>query len=345
MKARLRGIAPWFALLLGVLTAATIILRMTTSNAETTALETSLFSILQFLFSIGFAWVLAQIVSRNEFIRSQRNFAVAAYRRIKEIEKGIERLLSRANYQMKVISNQETLRELEVILALASGIQESIKSSIADWGDVIGEEIGTLQKIEEIETEREDLFSAPHLLEPSAQIRIREQTETILERLDANQETLNRLVLSLPRSLQLQVSSFRAESPLRGRDIDSQVQMLVRKKEEKGYIELSGFWDPSFERDVHEFSVGDRLLVGVYTVGARTNALIAKDDSGSSVGVITNSLGLGLNYEKFTAVIIEYVGKRNFYVEITEMKDLKAPPHDRLYFKAKIVDYALRDTT
>ncbi len=246
---------------------------------------------------------------------------------------------------MKVISNQETFRELEVILALASGIQESIKSSIADWGDVIGEEIGTVQKIEEIETEQEDLFSAPNLLKSSAQIRMKEQTETILERLDTNQKTLNRLVLSLPRSLQLQVSSFREESPLRGRDIDSQVQMLVKKKEEKGYIELSGFWDPSFERDVHKFSVGDRLLVGVYTVGTRTNALIAKDDSGSSVGVITNSLGLGLNYEKFTAVIIEYVGKRNFYVEITKMEDLKAPPHDRHYFKAKIVDYALRDTT
>ena len=343
MKATLRGITPWFAVLLAVLTAATIILRMTTSNAETTVLETSLFSILQFLFSIGFAWVLAQIVSRNEFIRSQRNFAVAAYRRIKEIESGNDRILSRTNYQRKTISNQEALRELEVIRAIASGIQQSIKSSVADWGDVIGEEIETVEKIEEIATKQDRLFSTPSLLEPSGQIRPREQTGTILERLNETEKTLSILVSSLPHSLQLQLSPFREESGLREGDIESQVQILAKQKEEKGYIELSGFWDPSFERDIREFSVGNRLLVGVYTVGRRTDALIAKDDCGSSVGVITNSLDL--NYEEFTAVIIEYVGKRYFHVEITEIPEQKREAFDRHYFGAKIVDYALRDTT
>ena len=148
MKTRPTGVAPWFAVALALLTAATIILRISTCNAETTKLETTLFSILQFLFSIGFAYVLAQIVPRDQFMKSQRRFAVAAYRRIKEIDRGVEHLLSRTRYQMKVVS-KETLRELEVIRAIAAGICESIKSSVADWGDVIREEIETLEKIEE----------------------------------------------------------------------------------------------------------------------------------------------------------------------------------------------------
>lgn len=132
------------------------------------------------------------------------------------------------------------------------------------------------------------------------------------------------------------------ESTAREEGINSQVQILAKEKAEKGYIELGGFWDSSFERDIRQFSVGDRLLINVDDVRARTGALIAKDESGKSVGVITNFLAL--NYSEFVTAIIRHVGKSKFHIKITEIEKNKSS-EGRHYFKAKIVDYAFTDTT
>jgi hypothetical protein len=44
-----------------------------------------------------------------------------------------------------------TDHELDVITEIGIGIRESIRSSISDWADIIGDEIETVEKIQMIE--------------------------------------------------------------------------------------------------------------------------------------------------------------------------------------------------
>ena len=58
---------------LGILIITIISIQIITLNENTTIVETTLFNILQFVFSIAFAWHLSSIVSQNEFRKSQKN--------------------------------------------------------------------------------------------------------------------------------------------------------------------------------------------------------------------------------------------------------------------------------
>ena len=81
-----------FVLLIAILI--TISLQIFLSGQESTRLETSLFSILQFIFSLGFSWLLARMSMREHFLQSQRNVALSAYRRSIEISNAVNRLIS-----------------------------------------------------------------------------------------------------------------------------------------------------------------------------------------------------------------------------------------------------------
>ena len=96
-----------------------------------TKTETALFGILEFVFSISFAWILSRISFRAEFEEGQRRFAIAAYRRVREIERTADRLLIRTS-QSSSGASLELTHEIDVIRQIAIGIQDAIKSSIAD---------------------------------------------------------------------------------------------------------------------------------------------------------------------------------------------------------------------
>ncbi|HEY7770496.1 MAG TPA: hypothetical protein VIB55_20200, partial [Longimicrobium sp.] len=142
-----------FSVIFGLLAAGTLVAQVISARGTPTTLETALFSVLQFVFSLAFAWILTRIAAREEFVASQKAFAIAAYRRINEIDEGVGRLIARANAQARAAS-PELLRELDVTIAIALGVRASIKSSIADWGDVIGDEITTIKRIEEIQDQQ-----------------------------------------------------------------------------------------------------------------------------------------------------------------------------------------------
>ena len=59
---------------------------------EATELAIALFNALQLLLSLGFAWILSGSVSQSHFQEMQKKFAMAAFRRIKEIERALLRL-------------------------------------------------------------------------------------------------------------------------------------------------------------------------------------------------------------------------------------------------------------
>ncbi len=252
-----------FAIALAVFAGVTVVVQVATVDESTTKLESALFNALQFVLSIGFAWILARMSFKEEFREGQKQFAISAYRRINEINSGVKRLLSRVRRQSPALS-KETRQELEVIQAISTGVSDSIQSSIADWADIIGEELVTLDRIEELQ--HEDVFSS----------EIVQQDVAEAVALDNRIEEMNRLIQSLPHQLQVIARSERRD------DLISAIRQLDREKERIGTVLLSGFWDPSFERDVRELSEGDILTAQIGDAGSRIGALIAYDADGRS---------------------------------------------------------------
>jgi len=322
-----KSLLSMIAVILALSTACTVFLQIYLANQQTAKLETTLFSVLQFVFSLGFAWILSRVEAKREFVQSQRQFAIAAYRRINEIDEGVERVISRARSQIKSASN-ETARELDVIVAIAIGIRSSIKSSIADWGDVIGEEIITMNKIEQLndnqlqsisdtETEEVPVTAESKLIENITDAKIKD-----------NVELLNKLRESLPYSLQIiaQKGLSRANT-LRSIISNLEIEML-----HKGQIELRGFWDKEFKRDIWTFNAGDKLRICIGASGSRDNALIAKDDNGLPVGVITN-LSDG-SYDLFKRAVMKFMNKDEFLAEIVSI-EREESDGGRHYFRVR----------
>lgn len=319
----------FFVVVFGLLTVGTVLLQVYKSGANTTKVETTLFGILQFVFSIVFAWLIATTTSEREFVQSQKQFAIAAFRRIKEIEKGVQRLLLRVSEKQERVSG-DILQELNVIREISIGINETIKSSIADWADIIGEELQTIQKIEEIQESREPTPSDVVPIEFEKRSSI-EGDKEIIKELRVTQDSISELISSLPSSLQ----AIAKPNVERWERIEEQVQLLRIEKREEGFIMLNGFYESGFERDIFEFSEGDTLFVGLGDAPEkRLVALVVKDADNKSVGIITNHLPL--SYDEGIRAIIECVGKSNFQIQITDID--RTTPDERHYFQAKTVD-------
>lgn len=125
------------------------------SNNATT-LETSLFSTLEFGFSIGLGWTLQKIDSKRQFQESLRAYGFSAHRRIKDIEKALIRLQNKIIVMTKR-SATETIREIEGLELIVEGIMDTAKSSMVDWADVIGDDVKKQEQLQELEKQYQQL--------------------------------------------------------------------------------------------------------------------------------------------------------------------------------------------
>lgn len=246
----LEKVALW---LLAILVVVAIGLQLWNAQSDPTPLEVGLFSVLQFVFAIGFAWILSRFSSYGQFAERQRAFAIAAYRRIKEIDKAVDRVIARTSARVKDGSSEATL-DLEVLGEIAKGIKESIVSSTADWADIIGAEIETVERIEAIRMEEARLLGKA--AREGTQKRDL-QTDAILQQLELQRTELAALIASLPHSLRLIAEEDNWRTQERTRMLDQ----LEKEWEHHGGLVLEGFWDPTFEKDVRQLSLGETVTI------------------------------------------------------------------------------------
>lgn len=313
--------------LLGGLAALTLTMEFVWAGAGVTPRETALVGILQFVFSVAFAWLLTRIASKREFIQSQKGFAVAAYRRINEIDQGVERLLGRTRMRTKNAS-PELRAELEVLNAIALGIRSSIKSSIADWGDIIGPEIATVTAIGRIKDEEEQLMRERAV--PESHGGLTESDRTLSrEQLVKAEDEISRLLKKLPYSLQIVADGKRREADT----VDRCVTKMRRDFRRTGYVLLRGYWAPNYERDVRTMKIGDRLTISIGEHDGRPLAISAYDEGGRSVGNIMNATRS--KYYVFREALANFVNASSFGAELTDIESRDFG--DRHYFTAKIL--------
>lgn len=317
----------WVAALLAVATVVTIGLQLANADSEPTPLESALFSVLQFVFSLGFAWTLARVASHREFRDNQKQFAIAAYRRIKEIDRAIDRVIGRISAHMKD-ADPATCVELDVIREISRGIKESIISSTADWGDIIGDEIEAVERIEALrraEWESRDDSPPDDTASPTREPKRKSPPAG---------DEIKALVKSLPPSLRI-ISEEKTEV----NDARAECRRLLQSEyNENGYLTIRGFSDPETERDIFELKEGDKLTVSISDFGDRVASAIARDAKGKVVGIMLNK-GYGrLGYQEFFIELARFLGRSTFEIEIVDIARDADANRERHHFTSRIVD-------
>ena len=305
-------------------------------GGNNTRTDTTLFGVLQFIFSVAFAWSLARSSSEREFQQRQKNFAISAYRRIREISRAAERMLRRAGRDAGDVS-EDLMHELEVMREISTGICDTAKSSVADWADLIGDEISTLERIESLrrqESDEPDTSGARHETgigqgDADAKHRVEDTTSSNVEK----------LIEGLPPALRMEASKT-------GRHDSRYLDKIQRFKDfmqKNGYVELDGFWEPdNFDDSIEKLSERDDAQVSVGDARQRTTVLLLLDENGNSVGIITNDFdrwGLGA-YPDFLRAVTRSVGSSCFPVKVTHIEPQRKDT-GRIYFTVRILPTAI----
>ncbi len=287
----------WATIILGVLTICAFVLQIVSANETTTQLDTALFSIIQFILSLGFGWVLTKAITKEEYEESTKKFAVGAYRRIADIDRMVTRLQNEIE-KMRQDYPEDKYHALDVVKAIVVDINQTIQSSVSDWTDVIGDELLTLQKIQSLEEEKNKIINEPPPTEPNK----------ITERLENLENSINKLASTLPPKLRYQTK----ETPF---DHEEAAQKMIEAFHSDTGLRLNAFWDTSFEVDPCNMKKGEKVYVAVDSINRRIGALIVKNSKGKAVGVVTNNLGS--SYENFRRVMGLCFYESRFSAEIT----------------------------
>lgn len=293
-----------------------------------TRLEGSLLNVFQFFLSIGFTWILSQVVFETSYKASQKKLAIAAFRRIKEIERNIKRTQVYVNSAKQ--SDRKASECLEVVDFSLINAKDTIRSSISDWEDVIGEELEVAEKIESLSTEK---------LEMSLNEEVQKNKDDNESRRDSIDEEIKNLKRKLPSTMRRTITVYgRKEEKIEA------VYNLGRTMLEDGCLELDGFWsqDGEFMITPSRLSIGDTIYVARGMAGNRIGSIMAYDQDQNTFGVITNKSGGA--YDTFSEametvferrLIPKALGGEPLIAELIEISPLD-PKTERQHFKVRV---------
>ncbi|MFC6672291.1 hypothetical protein [Marinobacterium aestuariivivens] len=298
-----------FIAVLGVATIGLVITEVSMSGGTVSRTESALFSVLQFVFSLSFAWYLSKEASQEDFEERQRKFAISAFRRIKEVEVQINHLLKRLE-QAKRGEESEQLHGLDIASVMAQSIQKTAQSSKLDWADVIGDQIESLEQIEELQD-----------------IEVDEEPEDT--GMDSASTQLSEKIEELKNSLSSELKLYASE---RGRPRPR--MQFAQRLTKDGYLTLRGFADTDWDglRDPNKLSVGEAITVKLGDHRNRVATLCVYDDDGHYVGSFINSSSAP--YGEFSTAVCQAMGSCTFAGEIVEVEQKKSDSK-RTYFAVK----------
>lgn len=291
------------------------------NSASSTKTETALFGVMQFLFSIGFAWIISNSISKADFLEQQKRFAMSAYRRIREIESKSGRLTVRLRSARGMEDASALQRELEVAFVIAEDICETAESSKVDWADVIGDKIEKIEEIDSLVSRRSELV-----------LRVDERHNTdpsLEEKLSDVEKQLENLTTSLPSNWRMLAS--------KQNEREDPYNVALKKIKENGYLGLHGFYKINMSSDPDEFEleVGEVLDVAIEDHGSRVGALIARNSDGIVIGSFLNDLGG--SFDDFTGAVCYVIGKSNFKVIVIKVNP-RPSPEGRMNFFVRPLD-------
>ncbi len=259
--------------------------------AETASrLESSLFNVLQFVFSLAFTWLLAGSISEAHFRNAQRSFAISAFRRIKEIERSISRLQTHVEPSENLLS--DSLKEtISIVRAGLASTQDNIRSSIADWSDVIGDEIEVANEVERLANIRDEITT--HDAKPAK--------SSGDDRLNKKLEEINAQISELKDQLPKEIANSILDSDEAEEFGYRDAVKMMQDESSSGRLVFWVYWESqdTLTGDPHNLKVGDKLQIARALTRHRSDVLLAHLD-GKSIGVVLNKYGdYECSYENF----------------------------------------------
>lgn len=311
-------------IILGLLAIGAFIIQIVWTGDKTTSTETSLFNLLQFVITLGFAWFSTRAISKVEFEKSIKKFAISAYRRISDIEKMNHRL-HKEIIEMMSLSPADDQNNLRVVEAIVYDTAQVVRSSIDDWGDVIGNELIALEKIRRLEHEKREIKSFSERIGVLSESNHDSKLEMI-------ENQLSELRSSLPSLLQI---TSKTQNELDQFSADTAAAWLVEK-----HIETDGLLlkvvagsDYSFEPDPKKLNFNQKLFINK---GSGERGLEVFDKEGNILGRVLNLLPL--EYDQTAKALEVCYGSKQLIVEFVDiMKDYHMNDHDFIHYQVKVL--------
>lgn len=303
------------AVVLGLAAGVLFIVQATRVTSESTQSEQALYNLLQFVLTVGFAWFSTRAISRREFEHSLRQFAIGAYRRAADTEN----MLSRLHKEVAEMMTDGAFAEryhLDVVHAIVADTRQVVRSSIADWADVIGPELNKIDTIETLREKRDELEMAALQSDPSSRL------PELEKRIDA-------LIADLPEELQVEVRSKAQQSHQ-----DRHAARWVADQHEKdgGLVVMAVAGDDyETDRDCASLESGETLT----TLKGERGAVEMVDLQGQVVGRLQNPSPL--DYYDFVRALDICYGDGPLDLEVLEVLDEERRRGKRfVWFTARI---------
>jgi len=226
--------------------------------------------------SLSIAWFTQKYLSRLAYFGNLKERALGAYRRISDIQKSVDMLgleITQMNGKAENI-NKTQLRGVQFGVEL---IKVTVLSSIADWTDVIGEDLVNKEKLENLQKmERSIETGLPN-----------DGEESKAKKLDEIRKEINDLRETLPYLLRFENLGLEDDYPRGGRvsPLITQFFLSSLRANKAIYLTLEAM-------GVHEGDFSDLTKKEPFTVSedvaAGTSHLVVHDSSGEWIGEVIN---------------------------------------------------------
>lgn len=137
-------------IILILLALAVFLVRIFIPDLDKTPLVDTLFSFFEITFSILIGFILQRLDSTKKFQENLRSYGLSAYRRISDISKSLARARREINLKRKSSTDADA-QVLDIISVIIEGADDTVKSSITDWADIIGDDLKTQERLLELE--------------------------------------------------------------------------------------------------------------------------------------------------------------------------------------------------
>lgn len=273
---------------------ALIFTQIFTANTAT-KLESTLFNIIQFSLSIAFSWILSKLITEQQFLESQKKFAIGAFRRIMEIERSLNRTQKYIT-TAKLSKASDLNSKLEAIDISIINAQDTVRSSIADWTDIIGDEIEVTNEVRRLKKTRS--------YQSEIDSDLNQPTNDSLEII--REEQIEKLQSSLPAEIRVSLAEEEKDP------FEAGVEHLADIWSSRKTLELNGFWEKtdSFSASPATLKTGDTITIARGMTSHRNGVLLTYDKDDNWFGVILNPcVDIHVDYDTFVSAFETFYGR------------------------------------
>jgi hypothetical protein len=275
------------------------------------------YKFLELFLSIGFGWILQRVGLRRETQDELKQFALSAFRRITDIGKSVIRINETISH-MRPAYPEDKIHELDILQSIAVEMNDAINSSIADWADIIGEEISKKEKLDELQQEKMAL----------TQQKQSEDTEQTAQRIGELSREIDKLRSSLPYLLRSDIVNYQqAEDsfPREGRRVEIVIDHYQQEAKLHSCITLrvDPFIDIRAKAKLDNIMLEKPYSIRIDQGMGQQHALIC-DKNGHEFGEVKNPLP-SIYKNDYVVSLLTVISAITKNASIDEPKDLFTP--------------------